>query len=94
MVHGIQLLQALLFAVKVKGIESALPDAVVGLLRDARRQTESRPHLPPATVFRVLAKGSEEASRRSILQTLEDQTQGGRWFGPVWACRADESAQA
>ncbi len=93
-VHVIKLLQALLFAVNVKGIESALPDAVVGLLMDARRQTESRQHLPAATVFRVLAKGSEDASRRSILQTLEDQTHRGRWFGPVWACRADESGQA
>ena len=41
-VHGIKLLQVLLFAVNVKGIESALPDAVVGLIMDARRQTESR----------------------------------------------------
>ncbi len=90
----IQFLQALLFAVNVQGIESALPDTVVRLSMDARRQTQSRQHLPPATVFRVLAKGNEEASRRSVLQTLEDQTPSGRWFGPVWACRADESAQA
>ncbi len=31
-VHVITLLQALLFAVNVQGIESALPDAVVGLI--------------------------------------------------------------
>ena len=68
-------------APSVKGIESALPDAVVGLILDARRRTESRQHLPAATVFRVLAKGTEDASRRWVLQTLEDQTQGGRWFG-------------
>ncbi len=60
-VHGIKLLRALLFAVNVQGIESALPDAVVGLILDARRQTASRQHLPAATVFRVLAKKTNAA---------------------------------
>jgi hypothetical protein len=64
----VQLLQAFLLALDIKGIEAALPDTIAGVAVNGGRQAQARQHPPTPGILLMVTQSTDNALCGSLLQ--------------------------